>query len=97
MSRRHRPLYRTASICIPLIGALTNAAIAVQVFSACQVVKWGEVESEWASDSWIQVADGIKIMCILLSLYFVSSALVCAIGLVGILRVRFVLFFSGFD
>lgn len=55
-------------------------------------MKWGEVESEWAGDSWIQVADGIKIMCILLSLYFVSAASICAIGLVGVLRVRLVLF-----
>lgn len=92
MSRRHRPLYRSASICISLVGTLTNTAIAVQVLTACQNMKWGEVESEWAGDSWIQVADGIKIMCILLSLYFVSAASICAIGLVGVLRVRLVLF-----
>ncbi|KAF5363588.1 hypothetical protein D9756_000309 [Leucocoprinus leucothites] len=86
MSRRRRSLCRSASLCITLFGTVTNTAIAIQVLSAWQNLKWGEVESEWAGDSWPQVIDGVKVMWALLSLYFASAAAVSAIGLVGIIR-----------
>lgn len=87
MSRHRRSVCRSASLCITLFGTLANTAIAVQLLSAWQQLKWGEVESEWAGDSWPQVVDGVKVMWALLSLYFASAASVCAIGLVGIIRV----------
>ncbi|KAJ3568770.1 hypothetical protein NP233_g5494 [Leucocoprinus birnbaumii] len=86
MSRRRRSLCRSASLCITLLGTLVNTAIAAQVLSAWQNLRWGEVESEWAGDGWLQVVDGIKVMWALLSLYFASAATVCAIGLVGVIR-----------
>jgi hypothetical protein len=88
MGPRRRSVCRSASLCITLLGTLTNTAVAVQLLSAWQQLKWGEVESEWAGDSWLQAVDGIKVMWALLSLYFASAATVCAIGLVGIIRVR---------
>ncbi|KXN89490.1 hypothetical protein AN958_05652 [Leucoagaricus sp. SymC.cos] len=86
MARRRRSPCRFASLCITLFGTVTNTAIAVQVLSAWQQLKWGEVESEWAGDNWLQVVDGIKVMWALLSLYFASAASVCAIGLVGSIK-----------
>jgi hypothetical protein len=88
MSRRRRSTCRSASICITLFGALTNSALTLHVLSAWQQLKWGDVESEWAGDSWPQVVDGVKVMWALLSLYFISAASVCAIGFVGSIRVR---------
>lgn len=88
MSPRRRPLCRSASLCITLFGTLTNSALAFHVLTAWQQLKWGDVESEWASDNWLQVVDGIKVMWALLSLYFASAASVSAIGLVGSIRVR---------
>lgn len=82
----HLAAARSASLCITLFGTVTNTAIAIQVLSAWQNLKWGEVESEWAGDSWPQVIDGVKVMWALLSLYFASAAAVSAIGLVGIIR-----------
>jgi hypothetical protein len=88
MSRRRRSTCRSASLCITLFGALTNSALSLHVLSAWQQLKWGDVESEWAGDSWPQVVDGVKVMWALLSLYFMSAASVCAIGFVGSIRVR---------
>ncbi|KAF9450174.1 hypothetical protein P691DRAFT_621844, partial [Macrolepiota fuliginosa MF-IS2] len=79
---------RSASLCITLFGTLVNAAVAVQVLAAWHQLKWGDVESEWAGDNWLQVVDGIRVMWALLSLYFVSAASVCAVGFVGIIAVR---------
>lgn len=94
MSRRRRSTCRSASLCITLFGALTNSALTLHVLSAWQQLKWGDVESEWAGDSWPQVVDGVKVMWALLSLYFISAASVCAIGFVGSIRVRHRVFYT---
>lgn len=88
MARRRRSSCRSASLCITLFGTLTNTAFAVQVLTAWQQLRWGDVESEWAGDNWPQVIDGIKVMWALVSLYFASAASVCVVGLVGVIRVR---------
>jgi hypothetical protein len=91
MPRRNRSSScRSASLLSTLFGTLTNAGIAIQVLSAWQQLKWGDVESEWAGEGWPQVVDGIKVMWALLSIYFASAASVCAVGLVGIIRVRLI-------
>jgi len=77
---------RSASLAIALFGTATNSAIAFRVLAAWQQLKWGDVESEWAGDSWPQAVDGVNIMWALLSLYFVSAAVVSTLGFVGILR-----------
>ncbi|XP_006456701.1 hypothetical protein AGABI2DRAFT_195711 [Agaricus bisporus var. bisporus H97] len=90
---------RSASLCITLFGALTNSALTLHVLSAWQQLKWGDVESEWAGDSWPQVVDGVKVMWALLSLYFISAASVCAIGFVGSIRSKasFVRFYRDYS
>jgi len=76
---------RSASLVITVFGAITNSILAFQVLTAWRSLRW-EPESEWeaSSDSW-QV-DGVKVIWGLLSAYFASSAAVCIVGLMGILR-----------
>ncbi len=79
---------RTASTIITLFGAVSNSLLTIQVLAAWRAVKW-EPESEWelSSDKW--QLTGVKVFWGLLSLYFALNALVCSIGLHGILKVRF--------
>lgn len=79
---------RTASTIITLFGAVTNSLLTIQVLAAWHAVKW-EPESEWelSGDKW--QLTGIKVLWGLLSLYFALNALVCSVGLHGILKVRF--------
>ncbi|KAF8806209.1 hypothetical protein BYT27DRAFT_6644015 [Phlegmacium glaucopus] len=82
----HRRCYnRTASTLITIFGAITNAAVAIQVLAAWHTFKW-EPESEWESsgDKW--QLDGLKVIWALLFVYFSSAASVCTVGLVGILK-----------
>jgi len=83
----HRRCYnRTASTLITIFGAITNAAVAIQVLAAWRTFKW-EPESEWESsgDKW--QLHGLKVIWALLFVYFASAASVCTVGLVGILKV----------
>ncbi|KAG5648809.1 hypothetical protein DXG03_000158 [Asterophora parasitica] len=76
---------RSASLAVTVFGAISNFAIAVQVIAAWRSLKW-EPESEWeaSGDSW-QV-DGVKVIWGLLSAYFASSAAVCVMGFMGIIK-----------
>ena len=82
---------RIASTLITVFGAITNAAVTIQVLAAWRTFKW-EPESEWESsgDKW--QLNGVKFIWALLFLYFSSAASVCTIGLIGILKVRSQLF-----
>lgn len=86
-SMHHRPLNRTASALITVLGAITNAAVTIQVLAAWYAFKW-EPESEWESsgDKW--QLNGLKLVWALLLVYFSSAASICTIGFVGILKVR---------
>lgn len=80
---------RFASILITLFGVVVNFALAVQVISTWRTLK-REPESEWetASDRWPWGIDGVKLVWSILSAYFVAAATVCAIGFIGIVKVR---------
>lgn len=83
----HHPKNRTASALITVIGALANTAVTIQVLASWYTFKW-EPESEWESsgDKW--QLNGLKLIWALLVVYFSSAVSVCAIGFVGILKVR---------
>jgi hypothetical protein len=83
----HRLKNRTASAVIAVIGALINTAVTIQVLASWYTFKW-EPESEWESsgDKW--QLNGLKFIWALLFVYFSSAVSVCAIGFVGILKVR---------
>jgi hypothetical protein len=78
---------RTASLCVSILGALVNFALAVQLLSAWRSLKW-EPESEWegSENSWR--GGGVKLVWGLLSGYFAANATVCLIGFIGIIKVR---------
>ncbi len=78
---------RSASFVITLFGIITNSALAIQVLAASRSIKW-EPEFEWetSNDTWR--VDGVKVVWGLLLSYFVSAATVCAIGFVGVVKVR---------
>jgi hypothetical protein len=78
---------RTASTLITIFGAITNAAVTIQVLAAWHTFKW-EPESEWESsgDKW--QLNGLKLIWALLLVYFSSATVVCTVGLVGIVKVR---------
>ncbi|KAF9057794.1 hypothetical protein BJ165DRAFT_1521142 [Panaeolus papilionaceus] len=78
-------LHRTASTLITLFGSVTNTILTIQVLAAWRSFKW-EPESEWDSspDNW--QLNGIKFIWSLLVIYFASAAVVCAIGLHGVIK-----------
>lgn len=77
---------RTASIVISLLGVCVNLGLFIEVFTA-PLLKWF-TESEWdpSGDAWRM--DSVKIVWGLLSAYFGAATAVCAIGFVGIIKVR---------
>jgi len=85
------PIYmspaRTASTLITIFGAITNAAIAIQVLAAWRTFKW-EPESEWESsgDKW--QLNGLKLIWALLLVYFSSATSVCTVGLIGVVKAK---------
>lgn len=78
---------RIASIVITTFGVITNAAVTIQVLAVWRAFKW-EPESEWetSGDKW--KLDCFKVIWALLLVYFSSATSVCAVGLVGVLKVR---------
>jgi hypothetical protein len=84
----HHPKNRTASALITVIGAIANTVVTIQLLASWYYTfKW-EPESEWESsgDKW--QLNGLKLIWALLVVYFSSAVSVCAIGFVGILKVR---------
>jgi len=83
----HRVYNSTASTLITIFGAITNAAITLQVFAAWHTFKW-EPESEWESsgDKW--QLNGLKLIWALLLVYFSSATSVCTVGLLGIVKAK---------
>lgn len=77
---------RSASLAITLLGAVSNFALTIQVLALWRSLKW-EPESEWeaSGDNW--KVDGVKVIWGLVSGYFACAAAVCAVGLLGILKV----------
>ena len=86
---------RTASTLITLFGAITNAAVTIQVIAAWRTFKW-EPESEWESSGNKWQLDGLKVIWAFLFVYFSSATFVCTVGLIGILKVRSQLFSARF-
>jgi len=76
---------RSASLAITSIGLLTNAVITFYVLAGWNSYKL-EPDSEW--ESTYRSVNGVKLLWALLTMYFASAALVCALGLYGILKVR---------
>jgi len=84
---------RTASTLITLFGCITNAMLSVHVASTFRSFTFkGEQESEWEglSDKWD--ANGLRFLWALLFVYFTSSTVISAVGLYGVLKVRFCIF-----
>lgn len=77
---------RSASLAIASFGTIANIAFATQVLTAWHSFKW-EPESEWEASVGKWRIDGLKIIWVLLSTYFVSAAMVCSTGFVGIVKV----------
>jgi hypothetical protein len=77
---------RSTSLAITLFGAITNCALAINVLTAWRSLKW-EPDSEWEASGGSWQVDGIKVLWVLLSTYFASSAAVCVVGLLGIVQV----------
>ncbi|KAF6761933.1 hypothetical protein DFP72DRAFT_877499 [Ephemerocybe angulata] len=79
---------RTASLAITTVGLVINTIITLYVFSGwSSSYKW-EPESEWESKTGYWRVDGVKLLWGLLSAYFSSAAIVCGVGLFGILKNR---------
>ncbi|PFH46417.1 hypothetical protein AMATHDRAFT_183464 [Amanita thiersii Skay4041] len=78
-------LHRVASLIITFFGTSINFIVAAQLLAAWRSFKW-EQESEWEmlGDKWR--VDGVKVVWILLSSYFASSAAVSAVGLAGVIK-----------
>jgi len=79
---------RTAATLITLFGCVTNSVLVIQVAAAWRSFsfKW-EQESDWEAlgDKWQM--SGFKLIWALCFVYFASSAIVCAVGLHGVLKV----------
>lgn len=79
---------RTAATLITLFGCVTNSVLVIQVAAAWRSFsfKW-EQESDWEAlgDKWQM--NGFKLIWALCFVYFASSAIVCAVGLHGVLKV----------
>ena len=83
----HRPKNRTASALITVTGALTNAAVLIQLLASWYTFGW-EPESEWESSGDRWQLNGLKLIRALLMVYLSSAVSVCAIGFIGVLKVR---------
>ncbi|EPQ58943.1 hypothetical protein GLOTRDRAFT_113798 [Gloeophyllum trabeum ATCC 11539] len=97
-----RPYARTASLVVSLLGAVGNAAIALQLLSLWRTFKW-EFESDWETEgsptSWLWGIQGVKLAWGLLSVYFAFSAIASIVGFAGILkhRLSFVRFYRDYS
>jgi len=76
---------RILSLFVSLIGAIINLAFAIQFLSAWRSLRW-EPESEWEGSENGWRVDGVKLVWGLLSGYFVVTATICVVGVVGIVK-----------
>jgi len=76
---------RTPSLIISLLGAFINLAFAIQLIALWRSFKW-DTESEWegSADSW--TVNGIKFVGSLSAAYFMTAAVACTAGFIGILK-----------
>lgn len=79
---------RTAATLITLFGCVTNSVLVIQVAAAWRSFnfKW-EQESDWEALGDKLQMNGLKLIWALFFVYFASSAIVCAVGLHGVLKV----------
>ncbi|KIY52291.1 hypothetical protein FISHEDRAFT_22496, partial [Fistulina hepatica ATCC 64428] len=77
--------FRSASFLITLLGTAVNTALTFQVTYTSKSFKW-EPDTEWESTGHEWRPNGLKIMWALLSTYFAFGAIVCAIGLLGVVK-----------
>lgn len=80
-------MQRILSLFVSLIGVIINFAFAIQFLSAWRSLRW-EPESEWEGSENGWRVDGVKLVWGLLSGYFVVTATICVVGVVGIVKVR---------
>ena len=80
------PMQRILSLFVSLIGVIINFAFAIQFLSAWRSLRW-EPESEWEGSENGWHVDGVKLVWGLLSGYFVVTATICVVGVVGIVKV----------
>lgn len=78
---------RTVALAIALVGALTNFALAVQLFALWRTFK-SDTESEWEGSIDSFTVNGFKLVGMLSAAYFVTAAAASTAGLLGIFKVR---------
>lgn len=80
---RCRYLSLSASLC----GAVFNFLILAQLLTLWRSLRW-ETESEWEGSANAWRVDPVKLVWVLLSVYFAAAAAASTAGFVGIARVR---------